>query len=73
MANLFGAIVLIVIAYAVSTKSPWLGGLVAMFPIKAVAYLIITNASLEGVRGMLTGTLLITVPFLLIAYFVVKG
>ena len=73
MLNLFGAIGLLVVAYAVSLRSPWLGGLVAMFPIKAIAYLVVTNASIEGVRGMLTGTLLITVPFLLIAYFIVKG
>lgn len=78
MINISIAVGIIVIAALVSMYSPVLGGIVAMLPTKALGYtLILTgnadpHALKEGVRGMLIGTVCITLPVLILLWWWTK-
>lgn len=68
--NFLSAVAVLAVAAIAARWYPFLGGIIAMFPVKAIGYIIITGADQEGIKGMLIGTLVMTVPFLVIAYLI---
>lgn len=73
MIQFLAAVALLAVAALVARWSPLLGGIIVMLPTKAVAYLIVTGAAPAGVRGMLLGAVLITVPFLVGVWLWTEG
>lgn len=69
---------LVILAILIGQYYPVVGGVVAMLPTKAVAYALALYGDPDklvlhqGVQGMLLGTLGITVPFLLILWWLTK-
>jgi len=65
-------VALLAVAAFVATKSMILGGIIAMLPLKAVGMVFITSSDHEAIKGMLIGTLTMTVPFLIIMYLMTR-
>jgi len=72
MTQFFVTVALLAVAALVATKSMILGGIIAMLPLKAMGMFMITEGDHEAVRGMLIGTLTITIPVLIAMYWWTK-
>jgi len=65
-------VALLAVAALVATKSMILGGIIAMLPLKAMGMYVITSGDHAAVKGMLIGTLTITIPVLIAMYWWTK-